>query len=104
MTTATSKVTAIRTNCSTGVATTVEITCAVRVDARGRRIFEIVEGGPTGYESFHVDNALEARRRRGGDSLEWVACMGTKDRWDKLVVPHESMVKAYAELGMEVTS
>lgn len=95
-------VTAVRTNCSTGVATTVEIACAIRVDAVARRIFEIVEGGPTGYESFIVDNALEVRRRKGDDSLEWVACMGTEGRWDRLVVPHESMAKAYAELGITI--
>jgi hypothetical protein len=103
MTTApTSKVTAIRTHHTTGVETTVEIVCGIRTDGSGRRIFEIVEGGPTGYEDFHVDGFLEVRKRKGITTLAWTACMGTKGRWDKLVVPHESMVKALTELGVEV--
>ena len=94
------KVSAIRTNRTAGKETTVEIECEIRTyDDSGRRIFSIVRGGSTGYESFDVDRFFDERKQRGAAiDLTWQACPGRTGRWDKLVVPHESMAKALREL------
>lgn len=69
-------------------------------------------GGPTGYESFYivmedyyVDSdtkilTLEAMSYRG-----WRACMGTKNRYDRLEIPPsemEKVLKVFRTLGIEI--
>ena len=63
------------------------------VETKGERVFQLV-GGPTGYESFYIDNdytSLEAMCEGG-----WLACAGTKGRYDRLSIPAEEMSKALA--------
>jgi hypothetical protein len=95
------KVPAIRTNRTVGKDTTVEIECEIRTYDSGRRIFSIVRGGSTGYESFDVDRFFGERKQKSAAvELTWNACPGVTGRCDKLVVPHESMAKAFRDLGV----
>lgn len=56
-------------------------------------VFEL-HGGPTGYESFRMDKKTVPQMVENG----WVACMGTQNRWGKLVIPAEEMRKAFEEI------
>lgn len=53
-------------------------------------------GGPTGYESFYVEDFLKHRR----EDLTWLACMGTGG-YDRMVVPHEQMKNAFLAFGIK---
>ena len=46
----------------------------------------VAEGGATGYESMRVEDVPNMKEG-------WGACAGTKNRWDKLFLPAESMQK-----------
>ena len=60
-------------------------------DEDGEYVLRIADGGVTGYESYCLDeNTVE--RNMGRD---WIACMGTNGRWDRLVVPWSSMKTVY---------
>lgn len=63
----------------------------VKVDEEGYLdglVLAIEEGGPTGYESFNIDEyANWPRMIRHG----WTACAGTAGRWDRLVIPGPEM-------------
>ena len=50
-------------------------------------------GGPTGYESMAIDR-LDRAIEAGG----WLACFGTEQRWDKLVVPRAELEKVRKHL------
>ena len=54
-----------------------------------RRIFQLI-GGPTGYESFYIDDAKKFTMSENG----WTACMGTKYGYDRLFIPADEMRKA----------
>ena len=54
-----------------------------------RRIFQLLNG-PTGYESFCIDDAKKFKMSENG----WTACMGTKYGYDRLFIPAEEMRKA----------
>ena len=56
----------------------------------GRKVFYLF-GGPTGYESFFIDDAKTFRLSENG----WIACMGTKYVYDRLFIPAEEMKKAF---------
>lgn len=54
----------------------------------GRKVFNLV-GGPTGYESFFIDDAKTFRLSENG----WIACMGTKYGYDRLFIHADEMRK-----------
>lgn len=65
-------------------------------------------GGPTGYESFYVEDFLarvRSQRERGmtepDGELTWRACIGTGG-WDTMVVSHEEMERAFLAFGIKV--
>lgn len=93
---------ATRTHCFNGSISSVEIRCSLRVLPNGQ-VFAIEEGGVTGYETFYIKDFMSQRTRRGEPSCEWVACVGTRERWDRLVVSDGEMRKAFAAFGIEVT-
>ena len=91
----------ILTSSSTGEVSEMELEYKVTEDSEGRRIFNLING-PTGYESFCMDNEgifeddaflksflpndiVERMSERG-----WLACAGS-DSWDKLFIPAEEM-------------
>lgn len=57
-----------------------------------RQIFRLI-GGPTGYESFYIDEKVIERIGKNG----WIANMGTKYGYDRLFIPAEEMKKALEE-------
>ena len=59
------------------------------VTVDGRKVFNLI-GGPTGYESFYIDDAKKFKISENG----WTACMGTKYVYDRLFIPAEEMRKA----------
>jgi len=74
----------------------VEVTFAISEIKRDKTL-SIVKGGVTGYEGFYVKYASSQRMRKHG----WCACMGTAGRWDRLVVPAESMRKVFDHYGLK---
>lgn len=54
-----------------------------------------LHGGPTGYESFSVQEDVFSRMMRHG----WMACAGTEGRWDSLFIPADEMRRTILELG-----
>src|SRR5262249_29944504 len=89
------KVPALRTDAWTGVEREVEITLVIRPSASrpDEQWLFIDDGGVTGYESMRAERIHEIvdDTREGAG---WCACMGTKERWDKLFVPASSLRKA----------
>jgi hypothetical protein len=65
------------------------------VTVDGRKVFKVI-GGPTGYESFYVDDAKKFKMSENG----WNACMGTKYGYDRLFIPGDEMKKAL-EMGIK---
>ena len=74
---------ALRTCAWNGTTKEVDIVLVVRPGHGDRRWLFIDEGGSTGFESIPFD-AIPV-------DFSWIACMGTKQRWDRLVVPPESL-------------
>lgn len=58
-----------------------------------RRVVSM-RGGPTGYESFYLDDYLKRPTRNG-----WTACAGTPGRWDRCFVPQAEMQRGLRALG-----
>ncbi len=80
------KVKAIRTNCRTGVEREVEIEIIRRkYPGLDGWWYSIVKGGVTGFESCRCEFFDR--------DMRWWACIGAKDRWDKLFVPPESLLR-----------
>ena len=48
-----------------------------------------LRGGPTGYESAQM---------RGHQLRDWTACVGTKGRWERCVVPARELNRALDQL------
>lgn len=85
------EISGLRTNCFSGESFTVTL-LAFLTDGLHGKVFKI-DNGPTGYESFYLDeNIIKIFRQEG---KPWVACMGTSRSWDKLVIPNEEMIKAF---------
>lgn len=88
----------IRTDCVTKEQRTAEFGYEIFQHEDGKKVFQLI-GGPTGYESFYIDdhmiNALKDPKRSG-----WVACMGTDGVYDRLEISSAEMRKA---LGIEET-
>lgn len=79
----------ILTNCITGKEKEVELEYEI-TERNGERIFSLLNG-VTGWESFYIDHwttNLSAIQKSG-----WLACGGTKGRYDRLFVPAEEMQK-----------
>jgi len=100
---------AIRGNCSTGKESSVEVTFELE-----GAVLSIVKGGVTGFESFYVDDRSKAILKKMGlehlpiaqghcsDVIEhgWMACGGTKGRWDSLFVPATSIQEVAEHFGL----
>lgn len=52
-----------------------------------KSIFQLI-GGPTGYESFYMDEDAKRLIENG-----WLACSGTKNKYDELFIPAIEMKK-----------
>lgn len=78
--------------CFTGAKATSEIVLVVRPGHGGEPWVHVEKGGPTGYESIRLAGVDEAIAKGVG----WEACFGTKGRYDRLVVPLESL-RAFRE-------
>ena len=84
----------IRTNCITGEEKEVIVTLEkyFYMQPLNEWWVRIIGGGVTGFESFKV---------KGNDfSTGWLACAGTKDRWDELYIPAEEMQKLEPIFGV----
>ena len=46
-----------------------------------------LDPGVTGYESIDTESLIKCRDRKG----HWPACVGTDEKWDRLVVPNEEI-------------
>ncbi len=90
----------ILTDCVTEKESEIELEYEI-VKKDGKRILYLLNG-VTGYESFYIDKVslpkgllefetdLKAMTERG-----WLACMGTKNKWDKLFISGEEMKKVF---------
>jgi len=84
----------IRTNCITGEEKEVIITLEKYYHASNLNSWwvRIIKGGVTGYESLEVSRMAFSRG--------WLACGGTKDRWDRLYIPADQMQKLEPIFGV----
>lgn len=78
----------ILTDCMTEEIKEIELEYKIISTQDGRKIFQLI-GGPTGYESFYIDPGTVKRLTANG----WMACLGTKNLWNKLFIPSEEMKK-----------
>jgi len=85
------KVTAVRTNCMTGIVKDIEVLVMKSFYAGSLNEWQIsiTSGAVTGYESMLVKNVYKV----ANDNTGWHACAGTKGRWDTLFLPATSMMK-----------
>lgn len=79
-----------RTSCLTNEATKSEATLCLLGNGTNY-IVTIAKGCVTGFENFGVNHNTLNRIGRN----EWVACMGTKGEWDKLVIPKKEMARLH---------
>jgi len=90
--------TAKRTDAFSGEERDTIVTIRLR-DTDYGKVLEIVRGGVTGYESFYLDHYM-GLRHSGHLMNGWLACAGTKNRWDKLEISESEMVEALTRLGL----
>ncbi len=79
----------ILTNCITSKETDVELEYEITM-RNGERVFSLLNG-VTGWESFYIDHwttRLDDMKKTG-----WLACAGTKGRYDRLFIPADEMQK-----------
>jgi len=81
------KMKGILTSCVSGEEKEVELDYEI-VTENGHKVFNLI-GGPTGYESFRIDDAKKFKMSENG----WTACVGTKYVYDRLFIPAEEMRK-----------
>lgn len=81
------EVQAIKTNCLSGTEHPIMIEVDITTEYDGNLWIKIIKGCVTGYES---------RKLKDCGNQSWLACMGTKERWDKLFIPLESMQQIWA--------
>ncbi len=91
-----SRITGVRTRLPSGEPREVELVVELR-DGHSGKVFAVVEGWVTGYESFYVEDMLNGPIPLDG----WGACAGTDHRWDRLMIPFDQMQKAFKELGIK---
>lgn len=81
-----------RTNSFTGHVKDVQLTYVIEL-SQSKHIKEDfalrLMGGPTGYESFTIDDDMSNLKRMAEKG--WTACMGTKGKWDKLEIEAKEM-------------
>lgn len=87
------KITGLRIDSVTNDEQIVELEYDIIKQTDNRQIFQLI-GGPTGYESFYIDDYAEENMPMFG----WLACAGTQNRWDNLFIPAEEMKKAFDKL------
>ena len=96
----------ILTDAWTGKRSNIELDYKIVEDDEGRRMFNLI-GGPTGYESFYIDyeainpfiDAFHTDIKKLAKT-GWIACMGTKNSWDKLLIPAIEMKKVFELEGL----
>lgn len=88
----TEKVRGIRTNAFTNEVTDVDCEILVEDNSTLGPVVKLI-GGPTGYESFCLNNVNLARLNEG-----WNACLGTKGQWDGLFIHGKSLIEAINKL------
>ena len=89
---------AVRTNAWTGESKDVLVELEKYYsDSLKSQSIKIVKGGFTSYESMRIDRVK--RMVKGG----WAACTGTKNCWDMLFLPPESMKEILDWLSVEET-
>lgn len=76
----------IRTDCCTGRETKVNLRWEIKFHPELGESYLHLIGGPTGYESMPLKSIGKAIASEG-----WLACFGTKSRWDRLFVPASSL-------------
>ena len=86
----------IRTNCTTNETTEVQLTARLKLFHNGGWAVTL-DPGVTGYESAFVH---DLRRQNANGSKQWVACAGTSEKWDILVIPAEEMEKLMDVLNL----
>jgi len=91
----TSKIRCVRTSCITKRESIVNLKYYAKYGLYSHWWFYLV-GGPTGYESLDMESKY-FKPDKG-----WTACMGTKNRWDKLFVPGAELASAIADLLMQI--
>jgi len=85
----------IRTSCITGKEEEVELDYVIE-DGGVSKVFRILNG-PTGYESFCVEDG----KKFGITERGWNACVGTKGVWDSLFISPEEMRKVFRDEDIE---
>ena len=85
------------TNCCTGVITIKEIIYRIDKDRdKGYKILHLVNG-VTGYESVPLLNIDRIVRLT---SLGWLACIGTKNKYDKLFIEPFELTTIFINEGI----
>jgi len=94
------KIKALRLNLTTGVMTEVELEYEILICIiQPLGVFQLC-GGPTGYESFLIEDFVRYGYGDGG----WVACAGTKGVWDRLEIDSEELERVMREEGISKIS
>lgn len=76
----------VRTTLYTGIEKQVTLKLHVFV-GHNEQLWIQCEGGPTGFESCHLEFIQEGR--------DWLACAGTMGSWDRLLIPHDELRKVW---------
>jgi hypothetical protein len=94
-----SAINAVRTHCVTGETSTVRVGVSIQPQLEDSPdLFHVyLVGGPTGYEAFCIPRNPERRIAQRTSMMihGWCACGGTKNTWDKMVVPAESCTEIF---------
>jgi hypothetical protein len=91
-----------RTNPNTETTTEVEVAIWINTLDNGQRWAQL-DGGPTGYESFQLDD----HNIRRGWGRGWNACMGSRSAgachagYDRLVIPWRELQRFFEWAGIE---
>lgn len=84
--------TAKRTDCMSGLSTQHPVTLVIE-DGKAGLVVRIIKGGVTGYESFYLSSW-----NKHPPHTDWIACVGTKGRWDRLEISSEEMSRGLKAL------
>ena len=78
-----------RTNCTTGVETSVKVHWVIDWTKNSKVIvfLDVV----TGYESYYIDHLVDYNVLDIPDNVPCCICYGTKDKWDTLVVSRQQI-------------
>lgn len=87
----------IITDCRNNTVREIEVNYKI-IEENGRKIFQLIDG-VTGYESFYI----HSKYIRLDKMIEygWLACAGTKNKYDKLFIPPEEMKIALNSIKLE---